>query len=325
MFNLNSKRMIKSTKKKSVKVGGLTSEEREELRNLQSQNPSKYADLKNDIAFKNVFTHPEILIGLLNSIIDEYEITEVNFLKREELEDGVTYVAQELYDPLTDKRSTLDLACKTKEGATIIIEMQKNEQANFSSRALFYASLELMTQVKIGEGYKLHPVYSINFLNFEINSEPDYINYYAFMNVATHRLIEDNILNFIFVELPKFTCGETECTTRLKKIVYSLKHIEGMEDVPESLKSDKYFEKFYNFAEVMNFPEKQRYLYFKSMETERDRINIIRTAENKARKEATAQTKLEIAKEMLSDGVPIATIVKYTSLTEAEVAVLQQN
>ena len=62
------------------------------------------------------------------------------------------------------------------------------------------------------------------------------------------------------------------------------------------------------------------------MITERDEINIRRTAEQKARAEGRAEGRkeglLEVAKKMLSKGVSISDVVDFTGLSETEIEAL---
>ena len=58
------------------------------------------------------------------------------------------------------------------------------------------------------------------------------------------------------------------------------------------------------------------------MITERDEINIRRTAEHKARAEGRKEGMLEVAKKMLFKGVSISDVVDFTGLTEAEIETL---
>ena len=66
------------------------------------------------------------------------------------------------------------------------------------------------------------------------------------------------------------------------------------------------------------------------MITERDEINIRRTAEQKARAEGVAEGKaegrkeglFEVAKKLLSKGVSISDVVDLTGLTKAEIEAL---
>ena len=58
------------------------------------------------------------------------------------------------------------------------------------------------------------------------------------------------------------------------------------------------------------------------MITERDEINIRRTAEQKARAEGRKEGLFEVAKKLLSKGVSISDVVDFTGLTEAEIKTL---
>jgi len=66
------------------------------------------------------------------------------------------------------------------------------------------------------------------------------------------------------------------------------------------------------------------------MITERDEINIRRTAEQKARAEGVAEGKaegrkeglFEVAKKMLSKGLSVSDVVDFTGLTETEIEAL---
>ena len=58
------------------------------------------------------------------------------------------------------------------------------------------------------------------------------------------------------------------------------------------------------------------------MITERDEINIRRTAEQKARAEGRKEGLFEVAKKMLSKGVSISDVVDFTSLSETEIEAL---
>ncbi len=338
----------------------LTADQLLELQHYERVNKSRYACLKNDMAFKTVFSHKEVLLGLLNALIDDYDITDVEFISREELSDLV-FGPQELHNPITSKRSTLDLACETAQGTTIIIEMQNKYQDRFATRAMYYLSLEMWRQLKIGKDYDVKPIYSINFLNFDYTGEKGYINHFGVKNKKTNELLPGSPENYIYIELPKFTLKEDECKTKLEKIVYTIKHSEDMEFIPKSFKNDEYFENLFNFADVFNWPQFKKYEYYKRMMTERDiesiRISAVRQglaegraegranglAEGRAeglaagraeglaeglaegRAEGFAEGKLETARKLLAAGVLIDIIASCTGLAEAEVLALQQN
>ena len=43
----------------------------------ETASESRYVDLKIDTAFKKMFIDPQMLLGLVNAIIKDYEITEI--------------------------------------------------------------------------------------------------------------------------------------------------------------------------------------------------------------------------------------------------------
>ena len=58
------------------------------------------------------------------------------------------------------------------------------------------------------------------------------------------------------------------------------------------------------------------------MITERDEINIRRTAEQKARAEGRKEGMLEVAKSLLASGMSLSDVTRHTSLSEAEIEAL---
>src|SRR5580700_5309337 len=75
----------------------------------------KFADLKNDFVFRRIFaTHPDILRGLLNDLLDrrgDAAIDSIEYLPSEQL-------------PLVEgaKLSILDVRCKDRAGTTFVVE-----------------------------------------------------------------------------------------------------------------------------------------------------------------------------------------------------------
>ena len=91
-----------------------------------------YADLKNDFVFRRIFaTHPEILRGLLNDLLErsgEREIEGIEYLPGEQL-------------PLVEgaKLSILDVRCRDRTGTTFLVEMQLIHHPGFVNRVVYNA------------------------------------------------------------------------------------------------------------------------------------------------------------------------------------------
>ena len=84
-----------------------------------------FADLKNDFIFRRIFgTHPDILRGLLNDLLerrDEAAIVSLEYLPGEQL-------------PLIEgaKLSILDVRCHDGAGTTFVVEMQLIHHPGFN-------------------------------------------------------------------------------------------------------------------------------------------------------------------------------------------------
>ena len=107
-------------------------------------------------------------------------------------------------EALADKQSEFDINCKI-DGKAVNIEMQgRNENTCYGKRAEYHVAHLLNHYTPKGKGWQDVPqVFQISVLNFIFDSdEKNCINWYNMKN-ANGRQIE-NILNIIFIELPKF-------------------------------------------------------------------------------------------------------------------------
>ncbi len=127
---------------------------------LEQNNGMVFADLKNDFVFRRIFaTHPHILCGLLNDLLDrtgDRTIESLEYLPSEQL-------------PLIPglKLSILDVRCKDRSGAIFIVEMQLVHMAGFLNRVVYNGSKAYVSQLKAGESYtKLVDVVAIAICDF---------------------------------------------------------------------------------------------------------------------------------------------------------------
>ena len=81
-----------------------------------------FADLTNDFVFRRIFaTHPEILRGLLNDLLDR---------QGEQAIEGIEYLPSEQL-PLAAgaKLSILDVRCRDRAGTTFVVEVQLDRKS----------------------------------------------------------------------------------------------------------------------------------------------------------------------------------------------------
>ena len=264
----------------------------------------RFANIKNDIAFKKVFgseNHKNILISFLNAVLDfkdEKEIVEVEILN--------PYQVPKIEEL---KETILDIRAKNKSGESFIVEMQKKDLGDFAKRSLYYTSKAYVSQLDKGYKYdKLKKVYFIGVLDFKMFSNKDYISRHLILNKETLKQeIED--FEFTFIELPKFNKKLNELKTILDKWIYFIKEAENLEMIPKEFESKEEFIEAFQIATQHTWDKKEMEVYDYIGLKAYDEIHALDTAEKKgAEKKA-----IEIAKNLL-DVLDDATISLKTGL-----------
>ena len=94
-------------------------------------------------------------------------LSDFNF---EEVKDLEIIDPYNLSDNIDLKESIIDIKAKTKDNQTVIIEIQLCGNMDFIKRIFYYASKNIVNELKEGEDYKLLPrIISINLLNFNLD------------------------------------------------------------------------------------------------------------------------------------------------------------
>jgi predicted transposase/invertase (TIGR01784 family) len=121
-----------------------------------------FADLKNDFVFRRIFaTHPDILRGLLNDLLDR---------AGDQTIEHIEYVPSEQFPRAAGaKLSILDVRCKDRAGTTFVVEMQLIHHPGFINRVVYNACKAYVGQLKAGKWYdSLTDVVAISICDFEI-------------------------------------------------------------------------------------------------------------------------------------------------------------
>ena len=316
----------------------------------------KYIDLMVDWSFKKIFgteVNKDILIEFLKVIFPQYAISDITYVPTEQL--GIME---------DDRKAIFDVLCRTEDGKTFLVEMQRGYQKHFFERALFYTSFPIMKQGKkaLAEeargnrpwDFSLDGVFFLGILNFKYEDDEMTEHRYRLMEATSKKLMTDK-LEFVFVEVEKFDKGEDELETDLDKWLYLLKNMSNLLDRPEKLR-DRIFTKLFDVAELAQLDDKDRIKYIKAMNTERDTYNQIEYAHETGREEGreeglkvgreeghkkghkegkeeglkegraegVKQNSFDIAKRMLEKGIDIETISELTGLTEKEISELNR-
>ncbi len=278
---------------------------------------AKYIDLMVDWSFKRVFgteVNKDILIEFLKVVFPQFAITDITYIPTEQL--GIME---------DDRKAIFDVLCKTEDGKTFLVEMQRGAQKHFFERALYYTSFPIMKQGKIAiakekeEGAKpwnfsLDGVFFLGILDFEYEQDEMTEHRYQLLETKTLKQMTDK-LEFVFVEVAKFNKREDELKTDLDKWLYLLKNMSTLLERPAALR-DRIFGRLFDVAEYARLDDEERKNYVEAMNTARDTYNVITYALEKRT--------YEIAQRMIEKGLDVDTIADLTGLTKEEVAKLAE-
>ena len=275
----------------------------------------KFADPKNDVAFRKIFGNEAkkvILISFLNSVLNlegNMKIIHLDFLTTFQLP-RITGL----------KTSIIDVKVKDQMGNTYLVEMQLSEVIGFDTRVQYYVSKEYSSQIEKGDDYSVRTgfkpvptVVLVGILEFDYFKGNNYLTRHLLLNVET---LENELkdINFTFIELPKFKKELSECKTLTDKWIYFIKNAKNLEVIPPDV-SDEGLKEAYTESDKHNWTKDELASYDYFLMREQDERGRVVLAEEKAKKSNT----LEIGKELKRDGVSHEKIAKYTGLSIEEI------
>ena len=278
---------------------------------------AKYINLMVDWSFKRVFgteVNKDILIEFLKVIFPQFAITDITYIPTEQL--GIME---------EDRKAIFDVLCKTEDGKTFLVEMQRGAQEHFFERALYYTSFPIMKQGKKAIAkedekgkdpwdFSLDGVFFLGVLDFKYEQDEMTEHRYQLLETKTLKRMTDK-LEFVFVEVAKFNKREDELETDLDKWLYLLKNMSTLLERPAAL-TDRVFGRLFDVAEYARLDDEERKKYVEAMNTTRDTFNMIAYARK--------QNSYEIARRMIDKGLDMDTILDVTGLTKEDIAKITQ-
>ena len=319
----------------NARFSGMSDEEKDAY--AQRLATPEYLDLTCDWAFKHLFhNHPDLLVMLLNDILQD------NI-------DSVEFRGTELADAMPqDKRVVFDLLCRTPDGRSFLVEMQKASRSDQRDRLFYYGARIAAGMVKPGDGkYTLSPIKVICIMNYEErhpDSPDDKILYqYRTAEVETGEPFGDQI-SFYLLELPRvmrytdeydspvaawcrifrnfsiFVRSRAESDARLRSLESAMR-LNGLDDA----QIDNYFSDMMTKEEMLPYiegAEQQGYLRGKE-----EMLPYIEGAEQQGyyrgleegEIEGMAEGVAQVAKALLAMGQTKETVAKATGLTAAQI------
>jgi predicted transposase/invertase (TIGR01784 family) len=273
---------------------------------------AKYINLFTDFGFKKIFgeeASKPLLIDFLNALLPQAnKIVDLSFKNTEQL--GQTDA---------DRKAIFDIYCENELGEKFIVELQKAKQNYFKERTIYYSTFPIREQAEKGEwNYNLKAVYCVGILDFtfdDYESEPE-------KNEVVHTIKLKNQngktfyekLTYIYLEMPNFKMAETELNSRLDQWLFFIKNLEDFQSIP-SIFSDEIFTKAFEKAELAKFGQGDLDSYENSLKIYRDLKGVIDTAFDEGKQEG----RIEIAKSLKENGVPIEIISKTTGLSKDQI------
>ena len=320
---------------------------------MESITSNRYVNLLKNSGFKAVFgdeNNKDVIIGVLNMLLPaRHQVTDI------------TYLRTELQGPIvTNREYHYDFVCRDAAGLTFIVEMQRYDEEYWFKRCVSYCCRSYDRLTVKGEkkenveeesennnkleptGYDVQPLYFIGFMDTDLKHENEqawegkYISEYTFMEKKTHEL-QDETIFIIFAELKRFNKSEKECETALDKLLYLFKNIGEMED-DENWNKDSFWQRFFRACEIAAFDEKKRAQYEQDMYDERrfqgqmaaSYKNGLEAGIAEGREAGLAEglekgreeERLEMARKMLAEGIPVGVVVKCSGLSAEEISSL---
>jgi predicted transposase/invertase (TIGR01784 family) len=220
-----------------------------------------FADLKNDFVFRRIFaTHPDILRGLLNDLLDRRDneaIVSIEYLPSEQL-------------PLVvgAKLSILDVRCKDPAGTTFVVEMQLVHVPGFINRVVYNACKAYVSQLKVRAKYKqLADVVAISICDFElwpdkkqVEQKLPLVPMLSRWNMTEHASGNRGLLQvqYAFLELPKLPAQKPE--TGAGYWAWLFVHAPELTELPADLPQGPYREAL-ELANEATFSQEERDAY----------------------------------------------------------------
>ena len=270
----------------------------------------------NDYIFKKIFSKKgnesilkDFLISVLNIPIQKVETRAEVSLERQ-LEEN--------------KLGRLDILAKLDDSTIVNIEVQILNKYNFIDRTMYYWSGNYYNELRAGEDYKeVKKVIAINILDYEIFEEGPYHEIARIRRDFKNKILTDK-MELHFIQIPKFLKENRGTKTKLEQWMQFISQKDEKE-VELAMKENEEIKKANEEYEYLTGDEAERRLAFLREEAIRDEKTMLRGSREEGKKEGEKLKQIEIAKNMLNEGMEIKTISRLTKLTIEEIEKIKEN
>ena len=272
---------------------------------------------KVDFVFKKIFgneKHPNILISFLNAVIKPTDLIKSVQIKNTDIEK----------EHIEDKYSRLDIKAVTNNGEHINIEIQVKNEYNMIKRSLYYWSKMYEGQLTKGQDYDtLSRTICINILDFKYLKNDNFHNCYRLKEKTTNEELTD-VMELHFIEIPKLRKLENseDISDMLEAWITFIESptselIDKLEMSSDEIKEAK--------EELLRLSgnDKERERYEKRFESLLEQNSLLANAEKKGIEKGRKEGIIEIAKNLILNGLDNDLIIKSTGLSLKEITELR--
>nr|WP_162839393.1 Rpn family recombination-promoting nuclease/putative transposase [Ferroacidibacillus organovorans] len=266
-----------------------------------------------DFVFKRIFgieENKDILLDFLNAVFEsanEPGVTEIEILNPY-LDKTTVY----------DKMSVLDIKARTASGTLINIEIQLRDQQDMEKRSLYYWARMYGSQLVQGEIYRsLCRTVTINILGFNYIDNDRYHNTFHLREDSTG-LILTNDIEIHMIELQKLR--EIAVGQQRKLVRWTLFLLgPGQERMEELAMEEPAIKKALTTLEFLSQDREARELYEARQKAIHDWNSNIHGAREDGREKGERFKAIEVAQNMLSEGMEVELVARLTGLTHEEI------
>jgi len=277
--------------------------------------------LTDDYIFKRVFAYKgnesvlkDFLEALLKIEIKRIKITNPEIIPYEKGE----------------KRGLLDIKAEINDGTMLDVEMQMKNERNTEERATEYMGKMISEQLQVGEDYqnlkksivifitnynflKRNSYHSIGRMKFDKTIEDEYVN----LGYDKEDEVASKYIEVHYIELPKFKKKELSKFTKLDQ--WMCIFTQNREGIMLAEKENKEIKRAINTLDFLSKDPKERERHNSIVMAEYNRL----VSEHNFFEDGKKEGKLEIAKKMLKEKVPVEMIEKFTELSKEEIKKLK--
>ena len=281
------------------------------------ENNLELLPLTDDYIFKRVFAYKgnesvlrDFLEALLKIEIKGIKITNPEIIPYEKGE----------------KRGLLDIKAEINDGTMLDVEMQMKNERNTDERATEYMGKMISEQLQVGEDYqnlkksivifitnynflKRNSYHSVGRMKFDKTLEDEYVN----MGYDEEDEVASKYIEVHYIELPKFKKKELSKFTKLDQ--WMCIFTQNREGIMLAEKENKEIKRAINTLDFLSKDPKERERHNSIIMAEYNRL----VSEHNFFEDGKKEGKIEIAKKMLKEKVPIEMIEKFTELSKEEI------